>query len=126
MRHRHYGYEQGKKTRRKQIRKRKMYLHLGNNIVIHRREIIGIFDIENTSTGKITKDFLARAEKNKQVINVSYKMPKSYIVCIDENNNQIVYITNISSSTLKKRALGNEDSRVEYFEFKKKRNISLY
>jgi hypothetical protein len=53
-------------------------------------------------------------------------MPKSYIVCIDENNKQIVYITNISASTLKKRALGNEDSRVEYFEFKKKRNISLY
>ena len=103
-----------------------MYLHLGNNIVIHRREIIGIFDIENTSTGKITKDFLARAEKNKQVINVSYKMPKSYIVCIDENNKQIVYITNISASTLKKRALGKQDSRVEYFEFKKKRNISLY
>ena len=103
-----------------------MYLHLGNNIVIHRKRIIGIFDIENTSTGKITKDFLSKAEKNRQVVNVSYKMPKSYIVCIDDEGKQIVYITNISCSTLKKRALGNEDSRVEYFEFKKKKNISLY
>ncbi len=103
-----------------------MYLHLGNNIVIHRKEIIGIFDIENTSTGKITKEFLKRAEKNKEVINVSYKMPKSYIVCKLSDGRQIVYISNISAATLKKRALGNEDSRVEYFEFKKKRNISLY
>ena len=103
-----------------------MYLHLGNNIVIHRKEIIGIFDIENTSTGKITKEFLKRAEKNKEVINVSYKMPKSYIVCKLSDDRQIVYISNISAATLKKRALGNEDSRVEYFEFKKKRNISLY
>ena len=102
-----------------------MYLHLGNDIVVHRREIIGVFDIENTSTGKITKDFLAKAEKNGEVINVSYEMPKSFIVCIKDGR-QIVYISQISCATLRKRAFGNEDSRVEFFDCGRKRDISLY
>ena len=36
-----------------------MYLHLGEDIVVCDNEIIGIFDIENTSVSKITKDFLS-------------------------------------------------------------------
>lgn len=102
-----------------------MYLHLGNDIVVHRREIVGIFDIENTSTGKITKEFLSRAEKNHKVVNVSYEMPKSFIVCVKDNE-QIVYISQISCATLRKRAWGNEDTRVEFFDCGRKRDISLY
>ena len=33
-----------------------MYLHLGHDTVVRTSEIIGIFDIENTSVGQITKD----------------------------------------------------------------------
>jgi len=102
-----------------------MYLHLGNDIVVHRNEIVGVFDIENTSTGKITKDFLSKAEKNGQIVNVSYEMPKSFIVCI-KNGVQTVYISQISCQTLRKRAWGNEDTRVEFFDCGKKREISLY
>ena len=30
-----------------------MYLHLGQDVVVRSRDIIGIFDIENTSVSKI-------------------------------------------------------------------------
>ena len=33
-----------------------MYLHLGQDVVVRSRDIIGIFDIENTSVSKITKE----------------------------------------------------------------------
>lgn len=81
-----------------------MYLHLGEETVVRGKNIIGIFDIENTSVSKHTKDFLAVSEKNGNVFNVSYEMPKSFIVCNDGKYEK-VYISQISASTLKKRSL---------------------
>lgn len=80
-----------------------MYLHLGNDVLVRNKDIIGIFDIENTSTGKITKDFL-NFSKNK-FISVNFDMPKSFIVCKDVNNKEKIYISPISVTTLKKRFL---------------------
>lgn len=79
-----------------------MYLHLGNDVLINTKSLIGIFDIENTSTSKFTKNFL-NSTANKKIINVSYEMPKSFVVCFDNDGNEILYITNISVATLKKR-----------------------
>lgn len=80
-----------------------MYLHLGQDTVVRTSDIIGIFDIENTSLARSTRGYLAQAEKNKLVVNVSYEMPKSFVVCQSQGK-QNVYISQISSSTLKKRA----------------------
>ena len=82
-----------------------MYLHLGEETVVKEKNIIGIFDIENTSVSKHTKDFLAKSEKNGKIFNVSYEMPKSFIVCREiGENSDTVYISQISAATLKKRA----------------------
>ncbi len=40
-----------------------MYLHLGQDVVVRSRDIVGIFDIENTSVSKITKEYLTDQEK---------------------------------------------------------------
>ena len=80
-----------------------MYLHLGQDTVVRTDEIVGIFDLENTSISKITKDFLTRAEKERRVYNVSYELPKSFVIC-GGRDDTTVYITQISSATLKKRA----------------------
>ncbi len=81
-----------------------MFLHLGNTTVIHQDDIIGIFDLDNTTVSKITRDYLTRAEKGGRVVNVSMELPKSFIVCENENKKITVYICQISSSTLIKRA----------------------
>ncbi len=80
-----------------------MYLHLGNNISIKTNSIIGVFDLEKATIGKTTKDFLRFNEKKKRVINISKEIPKSFIVC-DENNEMNVYISQISTNTLLKRS----------------------
>lgn len=80
-----------------------MYLHLGQETVVRMRDVIGIFDIENASLSKYTKSFLSNATKKGQVFNVSYEMPKSFVVCREEERT-IVYISQISSRTLLKRA----------------------
>ena len=40
-----------------------MYLHLGQEIVIRLCDIIGIFDIENSTVKKSSKDFLTTAQQ---------------------------------------------------------------
>ena len=83
-----------------------MYLHLGQGIVVRSRDIIGIFDIENTSVSKITRDYLAIQEKQHHVVNVSTELPKSFIVCSEGTKNKkiTVYVSQISCATLKKRS----------------------
>lgn len=81
-----------------------MYLHLGQSTVITTKDLIGIFDMDNTTVMKSTRDYLNKSEKNGQVVNVSYELPKSFIVCSDGNNSKKVYISQIAPSTLLKRA----------------------
>lgn len=84
------------------MKKPKIYLHIGNNFSVDIRDIVGIFDIENTTVEKSTKILLERAEKEKKCVYTSYDMPKSFIVTV-KNGNEKIYITNLAASTLKKR-----------------------
>ncbi len=79
-----------------------MYLHLGGETVVRKSEIIGIFDIENTSVSKDTRDFLSKISKNSRVVYASLEMPKSFVVA-QSCGEKTVYISQISVSTLNKR-----------------------
>ena len=75
-----------------------MYIHLGQDTVVKKESIIGIFD---TVSG-ITRNFLNLAEKQGRVVNVSFELPKSFVVC-SENGKLTVYISQLSPTTLEKR-----------------------
>lgn len=81
-----------------------MYIHLGNEVSISEKEIIGIFDIENTSASNDTRQYLKKSNEKNSVINVSLEMPKSFIICLDKRQKEVVYISQISAATLRKRA----------------------
>lgn len=83
-----------------------MYLHLGQNTIVHDREIIGIFDLDITSQSHRTRDYLNRAERSGQVVNVSEELPKSFVICAKprQKQTQTVYISQLSSQTLFRRA----------------------
>ena len=81
-----------------------MYLHLGQETVVRLREVVGIFDMENATIYKYTRQFLADAEKGGRVCNVTMELPKSFVVCVDRDGTETVYISQISSATLLKRA----------------------
>ncbi|MBR5496010.1 MAG: DUF370 domain-containing protein [Oscillospiraceae bacterium] len=80
-----------------------MYIHLGQDVVVNKKNIIGIFDIENTSISKFTKEFLSESSKKHRVVTVSYELPKSFVVC-KEKDETVVYISQISPVTLLKRS----------------------
>ena len=76
-----------------------MYLHLGQDTVITTESIVAMFDIDACTVSKKTRDFLANAEKNGEVVNVSYELPKSFVVC-KKQRKTVVYITQLSTKTL--------------------------
>jgi len=81
-----------------------MYLHLGKNVVVAYSEIIAVCDLDNSSHSYITRAYLSAAEKSGQVVNVSDDLPKSFVVCQGPDGNQILYLSQLASSTLLKRA----------------------
>ena len=50
-----------------------MYLHLGQDTVITTETVIGIFDMDECTVSKKTRDYLTAAEKRGRVVNVSFE-----------------------------------------------------
>ena len=85
-----------------------MYLDLGSNIAVPAADIVGIFDLDNCSTSRITREFLRSAEEEGMVINVGNELPKSLVVCCPKGSWQRVYISPLASSTLEGRLLSGK------------------
>ncbi len=81
-----------------------MYLHLGNDFVVRKSDIVAIFDLDNTSQSHQTRAYLSRCEKAGRVVNASgEELPKSFVVC-NTPDGQRVYLSQLNSSTLLKRS----------------------
>ena len=86
-----------------------VYLHLGQDTVIRTENIVAMFDIDACTVSKKTREFLADAQKNGEVINVSYELPRSFVVC-SENGKNRVYISQLSTKTLYRRQYNFSDT----------------
>ena len=80
-----------------------MYLHLGNDVVVDMKCVVGIFDMDNTTVSHQTRNFLAQAQKDGIVIDVAEDLPKSFIVT-ESGGKTCVYISSLASRTLYGRA----------------------
>lgn len=90
-----------------------MFLHLGNNFVIPLEDIIAIIDKKTAFESKDTVDFFRTAKEEDFIKNIVDEDIKSYIITekIEKDKKErksirksIIYSSNISSSTLYKRA----------------------
>lgn len=79
-----------------------MFLHLGNDVLIRTGDIIGIFDMDNTTVSRQGREFLKTAQNNNQIINTTEDLPKSYVVTKAKKQTK-VYISSVSSKVLSKR-----------------------
>lgn len=77
-----------------------MYLHLGQDIIVMTERIVGVFDLDNTTVSKHTRNFLGKAQKEGRVVDVTSELPKSFIVC----ESGAVYLSQMSPATLLRRA----------------------
>ena len=78
-----------------------VYLSIGNDMAVRERSVIGIFDLDNTTTSKRTREFLNTAEKEGQVVPCD-DLPKSFIVTAEYGLDR-VYLTSLNTATLERR-----------------------
>jgi len=77
-----------------------MYLHIGKNVIINSKAIIGIFDLE--AIKEPSEEFFSNIEK--ETVNNSEEANRTFIL-VEKEKKYKGYITNISSTTLEKRAI---------------------
>ena len=78
-----------------------MYLSIGSDFSVRDSSILGIFDLDNTSTSKRTRSFLDRAEALGQVVPCD-DLPKTFVLTAEYGLTQ-VHLTALSTNTLEKR-----------------------
>lgn len=80
-----------------------MYLNIGQDSVITDKNILGIFDLDNTTVSKSTREYINKSAKNGECITVSIEeLPKSFIVTT-KNGKKEIYISPLNTSTIFKR-----------------------
>ena len=78
-----------------------MYLSIGNDMAVRDSAVIGIFDMDNTSTSKRTRLFLEKAQKNGEIVPCD-DLPKSFILTTEYGMTR-VYESTLATVTLEKR-----------------------
>ena len=85
-----------------------MYLHLGQGVVVPYRDVLALFDLDNTSASHLTRRFLERAEQAGQVVNVAEDLLKSFGRPLPPGGGEAtVYLSQLSTATLLRRAENN-------------------
>ena len=80
----------------------RVFIHIGNDVVVRREDIIGVFDMDNTTISRFSREFLANAQKTDRICDICDDLPKSYIATNYKGTNK-VYISFVSSQTILKR-----------------------
>ena len=81
-----------------------MYVSIGGDMAVRERSIIGIFDLDNCSYEKKTREFLQKAEQNGEIVTVTDELPKSFVLTSEYGFSRI-YLTQFNAATIEKRSL---------------------
>lgn len=80
-----------------------MYINIGTEVLIKDKDILGIFDLDNTTVSKSTREYINNAAKKGECITISIEeLPKSFIVTT-KNDKKEIYISPLNTSTIFKR-----------------------
>ena len=78
-----------------------VYLSIGNDMAVRESTVVGIFDMDNTTTSAKTRQFLDKAQKEGMIVPCD-DLPKSFVVTV-EYGMMRVYESTLSAVTLEKR-----------------------
>ncbi len=67
-------------------------------------DIVTVCDLDNASSSHLTRAFLRAAQRADRVVNVAEDLPKSFVVCAPRSGGFTVYLSQLNSATLLRRA----------------------
>ena len=79
-----------------------MYVNIGGGFALRERDIVAVFDMDNATWSRITRDALSAAEKRGEVINAAEDIPRTFIIC-EENGSSKTYLSQLSSAAIARR-----------------------
>ena len=79
-----------------------MFIHLGQNTSVNKKDIIGIFDLDTATVTKTGRDFINKNEKCGNIEYADYDLPRSFVL-VEEKKKYKVLLSRISSRGLKAR-----------------------
>ena len=68
-----------------------MFLHVGNNKNIRTKNVIGIFDMDNSTVSSVTRKYLTAKQKQGLVESAMDEIPKSFVIYLDEGDYKICF-----------------------------------
>ena len=78
-----------------------MYLHVGDERLIHNEEIIGIFNMQYIKNTREYKSMYKDLEENENIIDLSEGEGKSFIL-VEKNKEKKGYVAKIGANTILK------------------------
>ena len=79
-----------------------MYVNIGSDFSVRKDAVVGVFDLDNTTWSKWTRQFLAQAQAAGEVVEATDGLPKSFLVTGEYGMNR-VYLTQYNAAVLVKR-----------------------
>lgn len=79
-----------------------MYLPIGDSVVVPYSRLLGVFDLDNATYAKRTREFLERAEEDGRLVTLGQRLPASLVV-----TDGAVYLSPVSAQTLNRRLSEN-------------------
>ena len=74
-----------------------MYVHIGENKVLRKSDIVFIFDLDSSTVSVHTRAFLKKAEKEGRVTMLGFDLPRSFVVTRENK----VFLSPFNSATIK-------------------------
>ena len=81
-----------------------MFVHIGNNIVLEEKDIIGIYNIESMRESVEYKNLIESLKKTNNLVTQANGDARSLIMTKEENGKIVGYETNVSTMAIAKRA----------------------
>ncbi len=79
-----------------------MYIHPGSEHAVNSRDVIGVFDMDNTTVARSSRGYLARVQDEGLVVNATDDLPRSFVVT-EHKGEEKVYLSSVSTATMTKR-----------------------
>ena len=76
-----------------------IFLHVGNNKNLRKKDIIGIFDADTATVSTTTRKFLSGAQKRGEVESANEEIPKSFVL-YSKGEGQGICFSQISTAAL--------------------------
>lgn len=82
----------------------KNWIYFGGETALEQKDIVAIFDLDNTSWAIDTRKFLSHAEKHGRIVNAAEDLPKAFALTADG----AVILAQPNSAILAKRWESNQ------------------